>query len=409
MNTESNIKHSLKNDFNEKIFSPESIRFNANKIADICKLGGTHFSLHENLLPAAADFVIEVIRERYPDLNVPYHSRWRHFEVGNHAQLNAYNEAIKDNDTYEKARIGLDLIIPSVLVDAGAGAKWQYSSLNSVTVGRSEGLGIASLDAFLSGAFSETQGLGSDAVGLQNVNVDSFNHLFKISDANPMLGVDGRVGLLNSLGETLAEKSQFFKNKRPGDLVDYILSNYGTEVSAQQILQLILQSLGDIWPGRLEHNDINLGDTWAYEPFGIGFESYVPFHKLSQWISYSVIETLEKNGFTVTNLNELTGLAEYRNGGLMLDFGLLKLRDESNANKSWQPSSDLIIEWRALTIYLLDSLCELIQKKLNLTSEQFPLAKILEGGTWAAGRKLASIKRENSEPPINILSDGTVF
>jgi hypothetical protein len=46
---------------------------------------------------------------------------------------------------------------------------------------------------------------------------------------------------------------------------------------------------------------------------------------------------------------------------------------------------------------------------MNLTSEQFPLAKVLEGGTWWAGRFLAKEKRSDGSPPLQIESDGTVF
>ena len=43
----------------------------------------------------------------------------------------------------------------------------------------------------------------------------------------------------------------------------------------------------------------------------------MPFHKLSQWLAYSLIEPLEEAGIAVTGLDELTALAEYRNGGLL--------------------------------------------------------------------------------------------
>jgi hypothetical protein len=47
--------------------------------------------------------------------------------------------------------------------------------------------------------------------------------------------------------------------------------------------------------------------------------------------------------------------------------------------------------------------------KLNKTEADFPLAKVLEGGSWWAGRKIAKIKRPDSSPPLKIISDGTVF
>ena len=102
-------------------------------------------------------------------------------------------------------------------------------------------------------------------------------------------------------------------------------------------------------------------------------------------------------------------MCEYRNGGLFLDFGVINLRDTDYYNHSHKPGSDLIIEWRALTLQLLDSVGELIQNKLNKSPSDFPLAKVLEGGTWWAGRKIAKEKRGDGSSPLTLDSDGTVF
>lgn len=71
--------------------------------------------------------------------------------------------------------------------------------------------------------------------------------------------------------------------------------------------------------------------------------------------------------------------------------------------------SELIVEWRALTVCLLDILADRVRAKLGLTAEQLPLSKILQGGTWAAGRVAAAQRRPGGMPPINIRSDGSVF
>jgi hypothetical protein len=154
-------------------------------------------------------------------------------------------------------------------------------------------------------------------------------------------------------------------------------------------------------------NDTNLGDTWRHPGLGDGWQGFVPFHKLSQWLTYSLLEPLEGMGFKIINLNRLTGLAEYRNGGLIIDSGLVETRQD------WQgrpvhPDSKVIIEWRALTVALLDEIAKIICRKLKLSEDEFPLVKVLEGGTWWAGRKLAQEKR-GGKPPFEIVSDGTVF
>jgi len=132
----------------------------------------------------------------------------------------------------------------------------------------------------------------------------------------------------------------------------------------------------------------------------------MPFHKLSQWLTYSLIEPFERAGVTVTDVDALTGLPEYRNGGLMLDTGVLRLRDAALAERDWAVGDELVVEWRALTVALLDELAPLVRGHLG--APQLPMACVLEGGTWAAGRELA-VRLRDGRPPLSVSSDGTVF
>ena len=66
----------------------------------------------------------------------------------------------------------------------------------------------------------------------------------------------------------------------------------------------------------------------------------MPFHKLSQWLTYSLLEPFEWAGVTVTGLDALTGLPEYRNGGLLLDTGVLRLRDPDWAARTWTSATN---------------------------------------------------------------------
>ena len=72
-------------------------------------------------------------------------------------------------------------------------------------------------------------------------------------------------------------------------------------------------------------------------------------------------------------------------------------------------SSELVIEWRALTVVLLDHLADAVREQLGLSREQLPLARVLEGGSWRAGRVIAAELRQGGGPPLKIDSDGTVF
>lgn len=409
--------------------STTAIREQAQRIYQKAQNGGSHFRIVDDCLPACVDTALKLIHSNYPNLDVPFHSRWRHFEIGNYAQLHRLQSACADQSPLEQARIGFDVIVPSVLLDAGAGAQWRYSSDNSVVCGRSEGLALASLDMFLAGAFSHQStpalpALETTALGLTGITQAQLEHAFKVTPENPLEGVEGRLALLHNLGRSMLQKPEIFPNQRPGDLVDALIKQQGKTLEAGHVFNLVIQALGDIWPGRTSLNGVNLGDTWPYD-FGHDLETkdletkdpetkdseinFVPFHKLSQWLSYSLIETLINAGINVTNLDSLTGLAEYRNGGLLIDAGVLQLRQPELANQAWAPNSELIIEWRALTIILIEHLAEQIREKLQLSAEQLPLAKVLQGGTWLAGRQLAQAKRPDLSPPLTIISDGTVF
>ncbi len=114
-------------------------------------------------------------------------------------------------------------------------------------------------------------------------------------------------------------------------------------------------------------------------------DNLVPFHKLSQWLSYSLVEPLATAGITVSDLNALTGLAEYCNGGLCgglcVDLKLIVSKQAAVTREVHLPSSPIVVEWRALTIVMLDFIGDRIRHLLHQSPEDLPLIKVLEGST----------------------------
>ncbi len=355
------------------------------------------------------NYVIQTIQKNYPDGNIPFHSRWGHFRAGGIDRGKKLDSAWAKVDAKERARMKIDLVVPSVLLDAGAGDRWKYKD-ESGEYTRSEGLGVASLALFLGGAFGERNGLPiADAKSLKLFSPEMLQRFFQVSDANPLLGVEGRALLIKNLGAAV-ENRALFSEGRPGNLLDLLESRCGKAIPAPEILRAVLEGFGSIWPGRLEGNGINLGDTWVHPKLGApgSYDSLVPIHKLSQWMSYSLIEPLQEAGFRVENIEGLTGLAEYRNGGLFVDSGVITPKDSAAFQKTFTLDSTFLLEWRSLTVHFLDLVGEKVQKKLKKSPQELPLAKVLEGGTWWAGRFLAKEKR-GGNPPFQIQSDGTVF
>ncbi|MGJ5150180.1 URC4/urg3 family protein [Bradyrhizobium sp. HKCCYLR1023] len=377
-----------------------------------------HFRIDLAKLDAIADLVLDVTRRAYPGGEVPFHSRWRHFVVGGVDRWAAIADNVNWPDAASRARAEFDLAITSVLLDAGAGAAWRYrDAVTGARIGRSEGLALASLDMFARGAFSAdaSHPLRADAAKLQHIIVADLERGFQVSADNPLVGLEGRVALLRRLGEVTAAKPDIFGRKdtpRPGGLFDRLAAGAtGGHLQAADILQQVLLQLGPIWPSRLTLQGIALGDCWHHASLVTddATSGLVPLHKLSQWLSYSLIEPLQRAGLVVENIDGLTGLAEYRNGGLFVDGRVLVLRDPADAARAHAVDSPLVVEWRALTVALLDRLAALIRQRTGQTAERLPLARILEGGSWAAGRKLAFERRPDGSPPLTILSDGTVF
>jgi len=291
-----------------------------------------------------------------------------------------------------------------VLLDAGAGPDWSYQEASTgQRFSRSEGLGVASWHAFCDGVFSgdPAQPMQADAAGLRGMTVERLAEAFQCGSSNPLVGVDGRVSVLHRLGDALG----LGPHSRPSDLFDL---TEGSRIAAHDILTQVLGSLSGIWLAANSIGDQALGDCWRHDAVpGSGLtQGWMPFHKLSQWLTYSLLEPFEWAGVHVEGLDALTGLPEYRNGGLLLDTGVLRLRDPAWMARAWNVGDELVVEWRALTVALLDELAPLVRARLGV--DALPLACVLEGGTWAAGRALAARLRDG-RPPLTVVSDGTVF
>ncbi len=373
--------------------TPAAIRERAEQMLRYVEDGrSAWFALDPNGLEAAVQATLEVTRRRFPNpADIPFHSRWRHFEAGGRDRWAALAPRLSSLPREEVARRRLDLAVVSVLLDAGAGPAWSFREPDTgETYARSEGLGVASLHMFTSGAFSrDPKGdpLRADSERLAALTPMDIAMGFQVKAHNPLLGLEGRAELLRKLGGIGLE--------RPGALFDLLAS--GGKVKAASILAAVLDKLSPIWPSPL-------GDVWKHPAIGL-----VPFHKLSQWMSYSLVEPLQGAGLEVVELDALTGLPEYRNGGLLVDAGALRPKQAALLQKTFAPGDEAIVEWRALTVALLDRIAGHMRGHLGLDAARLPLVKVLEAGTWFAGRALAAERRPGGGPPIAVASDGTVF
>ncbi len=396
--------------------TPNAVRERAHHLLGLAERNALeHFAYRADRLPSTIDYVLETIRLRYPTLAIPFHSRWRHFAAGGRDRWMELSRELGACNPSERARVRFDLAATSVLLDAGAGGRWRYHEAGGATYGRSEGLAVASFHLFRSGAFSSDPRYPwrADSAALTGLDLAKLANGLQVSRENPLPGLEGRLVLLKRTGDALAARPAMFgTDGRFGNLFDHLVSQASRgAVPAQAVLRSVIEGLRDIWPGRLALGGVSLGDVWRHKAAcGDGAsDGYVPFHKLSQWLAYSLIEPLEEAGLRVDAIGALTGLAEYRNGGLVIDSGLIEPRDPSLLSRSVQVDAEPVVEWRALTVALLDRIADGLRARLGMSADELPLAKILEGGTWAAGRRLAGARRPDGAPPFHIESDGTLF
>ncbi len=404
------------------LWRADTIRSRCQEVLEKARVGELiSYEYFPEKLPAVADYVIEVARENYPDLAIPPHSRWRHFSAGGIDRWAEIvlkvtgNHATDPNpaDANELQRCATELTIISVLLDAGAGANWRYSEQSTGNVySRSEGLGLASLDLYASGHLSSFgKPYHIDASGLTSLTTEQLAECFQVSTANPLIGLKARLSLLQQLGGMVATCPGIFgREGRLGRLIDYLKELGSGPLSIELAFQELLKLLAVIWPERIP-GEVPLGDVWEYP--GVGRNepgaNLIPFHKLTQWMLYSLTEAWHLTGLVTTDDQVLTALAEYRNGGLLLDMGILKPRNADFSQQEFSPADPEVVELRAMTVAVIDELATQINERLTGLGVKLSLAQILEGGTWTAGRRLAFARTPSGDPPISYKADGTLF
>eukprot|EP01102_Stenamoeba_stenopodia_P003593 TRINITY_DN13776_c0_g1_i1.p1 TRINITY_DN13776_c0_g1~~TRINITY_DN13776_c0_g1_i1.p1 ORF type:complete len:422 (-),score=132.32 TRINITY_DN13776_c0_g1_i1:70-1335(-) len=406
----------------------EAVRERCYEIFEEGKKGAlNNFEIDFSKVDSVAEYVLEVLKESYPSLDVPFHSRWRHFEVGSVPRKQKLESLWENIDQTEKTRRLLDLVVVSVLLDAGAGPTWKYREVfdgKEAFFNRSEGLAVASWHLFVDGAFSSDPNnkYQVDAQGLQQLTLDRLRSGMQVTEENALVGLEGRLQLLQRLGAALQAQPNYFSiasssSSRIGYVLDHLVKEKGTtSLPIEYLWYVVIDSLQNIWPPtRTALAGKNLGDVWEHRSLAskhpnLPGGNLVPFHKLSQWLTYSLLEPLQEFGFSITGLKAMTGLPEYRNGGLLIDMGVLVPKRPEILKEKHEVFSEVVIEWRALTVVLLDLVGERVRALLGKNEVEFPLVKVLEGGTWKAGRLTARrLRPADGGPPLQVISDGTVF
>lgn len=392
-----------------------------------------YFDVNLDNIGKVLKYVVNVIQRDFGTeySKIPPHGRWNHLNAGGELRIEELISKWEESgiDSIEIGRKLIDLIVFSVLIDAGAGNDWKYKEIGTgKEFNRSEGLAIVSIDLFKSGSLSEDEADPYKVSGSKLIDFtkEELVKAFQITEKNKLTGEEGRLNLLRNLGKSLVDNEIFGKDNRPGNMIDYLFNKFGKEIDLAELWNVLMDGFSSIWPkGRTTIKGISLGDAWYLKYIKNKFsltkdiDTIIPFHKLTQWLTYSLLQPLSDYGykFKILNADLLTGLPEYRNGGLFYDFEVIKLKPEFYAQgielsedkiiPAFKPDDGVIVEWRSITIGFLDYLLPLVNNEIGY---KLALPQLIEAGSWKSGREIAAeLRPQTKGPPIDLYSDGTVF
>ena len=395
------------------LLSPKAIRERSTRIYEATLAGQTHFEFRPEKMGETVRYVVHVTKNRYPDLHIPFFSRWMHFRVGDTNRVKSLDQRLDRLNALEKVRSKIDLAVVSIFLDFSPGEAWRYHQQDQTALARLEGVAVATFEMFKAGVFSKDpeNPYRVDAETLINISEETVARGFQSDETNPIGNLEKRHAILKALGETMIRKKSIFNEGRPGDILQYLFTKHGTNVKAGDLLASILRAFDDVRPGGMTLGDQQIRDIWEHPLLGESgtSEALIPFHKMGQLLAYSLIHPLMDVGVRVKDLSELTGLAGGRNGTLFLDIGLIVFRDPEIRKKVLPRDSEAVVEWRALTVVLLDQIAASVRQELDLPEKAFPVGKVLEGGTWWAGRQLSRLVRPDGSPPIWLEGSGMLF
>jgi hypothetical protein len=312
------------------------------------------------------------------------------------------------------------------------------------TFSGTEGLSVAVFRAFVAGVFSSDPAdpLRVDALALKRLDAAALRAVFQSSPSNPLPGLEARAAVLTHLGEVLQEQAERHGGlARPARLIDSLSGAEGAPgLTATQLLREVQRLHAPAWISGSRVLGLPAGDVWPHLWAGAATDvtlaaadpgagaaqrptatdrataGWVPFHLLGQWMTYSLVEPLGWAGLQVSGLEALTALPEIALGARLVDAGVIVPRHPGDLTKTYKPSSDLVVEWRALTVTLMDELAGLVRELSEASAQWEPSA--LNRGAAAPMRDLPLTlglalllgkPAEDAAPPLKIDSDGTLF
>ena len=228
------VEYKFSKDDEDYLLKPKAIMDKSYQIFRHAQEGNTHFDIDLDKIAEVGELVLEVTKNNYPTFEIPFHSRWGHFNSEKLNRENELSEKFKDLDPKERGRRKLDLVITSVLLDAGAGDDWSFTDpVTKEVISRSEGLALASYHLFCEGHLSTNKDdpMRVDAEALINLTEETIANVFQVSGENPLLAYLEEPDYLISLGKRCKRKRHFLKMEGQAILLIILMSLLLTTMS----------------------------------------------------------------------------------------------------------------------------------------------------------------------------------
>ena len=277
-----------------------------------------HWRVDRAKLESVAAYVVETMRQNYPALDIPFHARWRHFASGGIDRWAKLEATAPWPDASSRARSAFDLAIVSVLLDAGAGPDWRYRGEKGASLSRSEGLAVASFDMFAQGAFSADprEKLRADASRLAAIEASKLARASRFPrrtaswNSRAARRCCARSGARSRRHPASSPRRD---DPRPAGSSTILPRWEGADRCSPP---------HPFWKpcsrisGRSGRRACRSAASRSAIAGGIraivrtdATNGLLPFHKLSQWLSYSLIEPLQKAGIKIVDIDGLTRFA----------------------------------------------------------------------------------------------------
>lgn len=398
------------------LFRPEEVRRRSQDLLGVAGSSGLqHVDVDLSGLSDILVMLLETTRENYPDFHIPPYGVWRDFEVGDIDRWSALANARAFESAEELLAAAADLAILGAYMKTMHPSGWTYEDqMTETRVSGNQASALATFHMFAAGSFSSemTDPYRVDADTLIRMEKDelAFGLQWDLQDDVDLL--EAMQKHLKRLGEALALRPDLFSKgdvTRPGLLAVELAKESGEAVSANVILDKLLEALAPVWVGGAETGDITLGDSFRHSGTGSAeTDTVIPFHMAAQEMVYALVEPFAWAGFEVSELELLTAPADDVHASVFLKAGVLKIRDGPEAPTE-DGVRDRMVEIRAITIALTDKLADLLRRELDVPAEQLPLTCILEGGTSRLGTRFLREGFGESEKLGRYLNPGAVF